>query len=200
MVCENCNGKKHVFIKDKGWVPCKCLESIKINRVLEKGNFNKALLKVRTEDFKLNTPNRVSLGKKIKEIVTTNNLSSRLFVYSEDLTKDKVAVILVRSILTRNKNMDQVLFVSLQDIVDSYFNNEGPALSEVKEKDLLVLSLGSEVTNVTHISLMYELLYHRILTDKFTLLVSSLPKDSISSIYKDKIFRLMNKYFDFFNC
>ena len=202
MICNICNNKRHVFVEGKGWVRCQCAEDMRVNRIMQKSGIPLTLQRIESTKFKVTTPNKKTLSEAIKRQVQEFN-STPMFIYSATLEKDIVAAIITRYSIVQHKNIETAKYISLEELTEAFFNKEveeGQETIPLKDVDILTISIGKEITNTAHKNILYKLLYDRILDERFTIIISSIPKIRLLSRYGENVNEIISMYFEFYEC
>ena len=202
MICNICNNKRHVFVEGKGWVRCQCAEDMRVNRIMQKSGIPITLQRIESTKFKVTTPNKKTLSEAIKRQVQEFN-STPMFIYSATLEKDIVAAIITRYSIVQHKNIETAKYISLEELTEAFFNKEveeGQETIPLKDVDILTISIGKEITNTAHKNILYKLLYDRILDERFTIIISSIPKIRLLSRYGENVNEIISMYFEFYEC
>lgn len=200
MACEICKGSRHVFEKDKGWIRCTCWYRERAISLMKKGNFPSSLLQSRPEDFKMRTDKSKHMGAAIKKKIT-NFDTTPYFIYSITPVKELVAAIITKYSIINDKllNISRVQYITLGEWTENTFVKDAENF-DLKRMDILVLSVGREITNTAHKSHLFNILYEMVLHEKFVILLSAIPLSQFSQRYTDSCFQLINEYFDKFEC
>ena len=198
MFCELCKNKRHIYIEGKGWTKCKCVKELHAQRILSNSNLPSSLQIIDSEVFIQNSPDRKRLGEAISKEVKEFN-KKPFFIYSNSLDKDRAAAIITRYLVLRHQEIETVYYNDLNSITEEKFegSQDRPNYNNI---DILILSIGQEITNNAHKSTLYNLLYSRILGEKFTIVLSAFPKSRILQIYQKQIDDLFKENFEFYEC
>lgn len=201
MKCEKCGNKRHVYIQDKGWVRCSCLDEIRAKRIMRDSMFPIPLQNLESSSFKMTTPKKKELGEAL--LKQLKNFDPKpFFIYSMSTEKEKVAAILTRYLIKQHKEFTSARYISLEDMTESFFKRqqEEEDVVPVEEVSILTLSIGKEITNMAHRTILFNLLYSRILNERFTIVISSIPRLRLRAQYLEKVDDLFTQNFKFFEC
>ena len=202
-VCKKCNNKRHIFEPGKGWVRCSCVNEIRANRIMSKSGFPEALWEISDATFKIKPDGdleRKRLAKDIKKMVK-NNSKQPVFIYSDSIDKDRVAAIISRYMAIVNPSIETISYSKLDKIVQRNFKKDvDETIVDPFTADITVITIGDEITNKAHQNVLYNILYDRILGEKFTIICSFVPQNRILQIYHKAVDQLMSTYFTFYSC
>ena len=202
MNCKICGNKRHVFVQGKGWVRCSCYKQSRAERIMSFSGFPKNLHNIESEVFIPDTPDRKQLAMAIKEEVESYG-KVPFFIYGNTIDKDKVAAIISRYLVMNFEEIDSVRYIDLNSLTENKFTKDSiqdENYVPYEEVDILTLSIGKEITNNAHRSTLYNLLYSRILAERFTIILSAFPKSRILQIYQKQIDEFIASNFKFFTC
>lgn len=197
-VCPLCNNKRHIFDPVKGWVRCSCVDELRILRIMTAAKFPPALIKLKDSDFKMNTSEQKRLGLAIKGLIMTMT-PKFTYIYSSSPVKEKVSAIITRYAILNNKDVESARYLNLGNLTESIFDKDQEQI-DLSECDILVLSIGKEITNSAHRSTLYNTLYDRLVNEAFTIVLSSVPKQGVISKYGEEAGTLIKENFEFFEC
>lgn len=199
-VCKICGNKRHIFKEGVGWVRCECYYQLRVERIMGKGRFPVPLLSAKDLDFKLSSPQRKALGVAIQQKVGEFNWKP-MFIFSSTTAKDLAAVIIAKYIIINHSDVDSAIYTSLESLTESLFQKEKDEdAPDYLNCDILVLTIGKEMTNSAHKNLLYNIIYERVLNQRLLIILSSISKDNIGQIYSSKVTDLMGEYFDYYEC
>ena len=199
-VCPLCNNKRHIFKPGVGWIRCKCVDQLRADRIMFASGFPEALCTIESESFKPgNDPNRKDLAKGISTIVKAYDRKP-VFIHSIDPDKDRVAAIICRYLCILHPEINTVGYATLDALVQKWFGKETQINFDPHVVDIMVVSLGGEITNKSHQNVLYSILYDRILAERFTVITSAIPKNRILQVYHKAVDDLMANNFQFYEC
>ncbi len=201
-VCPICNNKRHIFEEGRGWVRCNCIKELRAYHLMSKSGFPDSLWEVESGSFKPGTdPERNALAQGIVSIVK-NKDKQPIFIYSSTPDKDRAAAIICRYLAINHEDIKTISYITIDQLTQRQFGKtyENQADIDPCTADITVVSIGKEMTNTAHRSSLYSLLYDRLLAEKFTIVISFLPKSRIVQVYQKSIDTLMERYFAFYSC
>lgn len=200
MDCPICKNKRHIFVEGKGWQRCKCVAEMRVERIMKASHFPIPLQKVDSKEFKTNTAAKQNLGKAIS--IQVNEFNKKpFFIFSTSVEKEKVAAIITRYLVLNHPSIESVRYIDLTNLTENFFSKE-PSGEEIdyKDVDVLTLSIGKEITNSAHRSILYNILYDRCVNEKFTIVISSIPRGRILQTYQESVNDLLLQNFEFYEC
>ena len=202
--CNVCHNTRHIRNTSGLYVRCSCISEFSAAKLMYKKGWNQNLVLYDASKFKVKSQHQQNLIKKIADIVSSKDYSKSLFIYSLSIDRDILSAILIKRMLMSDSNLKTLEKVSLNDLVDSYFNKSEDSDSsnnEILEScDILQITVSDGLINTAHTSLLYNLLYNRILNGKFTVLLSNMPFATFNSVFKEKTEYLLKENYNFFNC
>lgn len=200
--CPICNNKRHIFKEGKGWVRCECMAQLRADTIMSQSGFPDSLWSIESTQFKPgDNPDRNLLAQGI--VSTVKNADKQpIFIYSNSPDKDIAAAIICRYSAIAQESVKSISYVTIDQLVQVQFGKEYENQSKVNPlfADITVLSIGREMTNNAHRSALYTILYDRILSQKFTIVCSFIPKNRILQIYHKAVDDLFNANFVFYSC
>lgn len=201
MACKLCNGTKHLYKEGLGWVRCQCWYDARARRIMGAGGFPIPLLDIESKSFSYTTPSRKRLGAAIKDEIA-NYGKAPFFIYSQSQEKEKAAAIITRYLLKKYPDIETCQFIKLDEVIEHHFNKDSEeiSLAEPESVDILALVLGDEITNKAHKNILYNLLYDRALHERFTLLLSFIPRELVKTRYDERLGNFLEQNFKFFEC
>ena len=200
-ICPLCNNKRHIFQPGVGWVRCKCVDQLRADSIMQTSGFPQALCTIESESFKPGSdPNRKALATAIANMVKSYD-KKPCFIYSMDPDKDRVAAIICRYLSILHPEIKSIGFATIDQLVQKSFGKDTTLpFDDINSVDLAVVSIGSEITNKGHQNLLYKILYDRILSERFIIITSSIPKNRILQVYHKAVDSLMENNFNFYEC
>lgn len=196
--CKECGGKQHVF-RDGKWTRCTCWYNAHARRIMGAGGFPLPLLDIESSTLKYTTKGRKQLGAAIRQEVDSYAKSS-FFIYSSTIDRDRAAAILVRYLLKKHSEIESALYSKLESLVEDHFNKELTDRPDPLKAEILVISIGEEITNSAHKSLLYNILYDRALHARMTIIISSVMREGLRNRYDDRAASFIEENFKFYEC
>lgn len=189
MACNICNGTRHIRQQDGSFKRCVCLGTLRAEQALKFSNLPDSLRKVSLDSFDADKPQHKRFMLYIKQLAERSDPSYLTVISTANIQREKFATVLALVVLSLNEAYSTLEYQQLDNLVSAYFSKE----KYLVESDVLILQLGNEQTNSAHSSMLYDIVYNRILDEKFTILSTSLQEADFIKIYSQKTFNLIKQ-------
>lgn len=189
MGCSICNGTRHIRQSDGTFKRCVCIGTLRAEQALRYSNLPDSLRKVSLESFDTDRPQHRRFMLFIKELTQKENTSYLSVISTPNIQREKFSAVLALVVLSLNESYSTLEYQQLDNIVSIYFSKE----KYISDADVLILQLGNEQTNSAHSSILYDIIYNRLLDEKYTIISTSLPEAEFIKIYSQRTFNLIKQ-------
>lgn len=189
MGCSICNGTRHVRQPDGTFKRCVCIGTLRAEQALKYSNLPDSLRKVSLESFDTDKPQHRRFMLFIKELTNQPDSNFLSVISTPNIQREKFSVVLALVVLSLNELYASLEYQQLDNLVSVYFSKE----KYISDSDVLILQLGNEQTNSAHSSLLYDIIYNRLLDEKYTIISTSLSEADFIKFYSQRTFNLIKQ-------